>query len=101
MAIDGNVLIYERIREELAAGRTIRAAVDAGFKEAWRAIVDTHATTFITALFLFQFGTGPVQGFAVTLTVGIVASLLTAVFVSRTLFMIWLARRPDMQELSI
>lgn len=101
MAIDGNVLIYERIREELVTGRTIRAAVDAGFREAFRAIIDTHATTFITAVFLYWFGTGPVKGFAVTLLVGIVASLLTAVFVSRTLFLIWLARRPDMQELSI
>jgi preprotein translocase subunit SecD len=101
MAIDGNVLIYERIREELAGGRTIRVSVDNGFKEALRAIIDTHATTLITAFFLYQFGTGPVQGFAVTLGVGIVASLLTAVFVSRTFFLIWMARRPDMQELSI
>jgi preprotein translocase subunit SecD len=101
MAIDGNVLIYERIREELAGGKTIRSAIDSGFKEAWRAIIDSHATTMITALFLFQFGTGPVQGFAVTLTIGIIASLLTAVFVSRTFFLIWLARRPAMQELSI
>ena len=101
MAVDGNVLIFERIREELLLGKTIRLAVDAGFREALRAIIDTHATTLITALFLFQFGTGPVKGFAVTLTVGIIASVLTAVFVTRTIFMIWLTRRPDMKELSI
>src|SRR6185436_8876915 len=89
MAVDGNVLIFERIREELLLGKTIRLAVDAGFREALRAIIDTHATTLITALFLFQFGTGPVKGFAVTLTVGIIASVLTAVFVTRTIFMIW------------
>jgi preprotein translocase subunit SecD len=101
MAIDGNVLIFERIREELALNKTIRAAVDAGFREALRAIIDSQATTLITALFLFQFGTGPVKGFAVTLTIGIIASLLTAVFVSRTFFLIWLNRRPTMKELAI
>jgi preprotein translocase subunit SecD len=101
MAIDGNVLIYERIREELGHGKTIRAAVDTGFTEAWRAIIDSHATTLITALFLFRFGTGPVKGFAVTLTIGIIASLFTAVSVSRTFFLIWLHRRPDLKELSI
>ncbi|MBI4419284.1 MAG: protein translocase subunit SecD [Gemmatimonadetes bacterium] len=101
MAIDGNVLIFERIREELALGKSIRVAVDTGFKEAWRAIIDSQLTTLITALFLFQFGTGPVKGFAVTLTLGIIASLITAVFVSRTFFLFWLARRPNMQELSI
>ena len=101
MAIDGNVLIFERIREELAGGKSIGAAVDRGFHEALRAIIDSPAATLITALFLFQFGTGPVKGFAITLTIGIIASLLTAVFVSRTLFMVWLSRRPDMKELSI
>ncbi len=101
MAIDANVLIFERIREELQHGKTLRVAVDLGFGEALRAIIDTHATTLIAALFLFQFGTGPVKGFAVTLSIGIAASLLTAVFVTRTFFLIWLRRRPDMQELSI
>ncbi|MBI4502936.1 MAG: protein translocase subunit SecD [Gemmatimonadetes bacterium] len=101
MAVDANVLIFERIREEIQLGKTLRAAIDLGFKEALRAIIDTHATTMIAALFLFQFGTGPVKGFAVTLTIGIAASLLTAVFVTRTLFLIWFKRRPDMQEISI
>ncbi len=101
MAVDGNVLIFERVREELALNKTIRLAVDAGFKEALRAIIDSNATTLITAGFLFQFGTGPVKGFAVTLTIGIIASLLTAVFVTRTLFLLWLAQKPDMKELPI
>ncbi|HEY2824875.1 MAG TPA: protein translocase subunit SecD, partial [Gemmatimonadales bacterium] len=101
MAVDANVLIFERTREELQFGKTVRMAVDLGFDEALRAIIDTHATTLIAALFLFQFGTGPVKGFAVTLTIGIVASLLTAVFVTRTFFLIWLQRRPAMKELSI
>ena len=70
-------------------GKSLRVAIDLGFSEALRAIIDTHATTMIAALFLFQFGTGPVKGFAVTLTIGIAASLLTAVFVTRTFFLMW------------
>jgi preprotein translocase subunit SecD len=101
MAVDANVLIFERTREELQLGKSVRMAVDLGFDEALRAIIDTHATTLIAALFLFQFGTGPVKGFAVTLSIGILASLLTAVFVTRTFFLIWLQRRPAMKELSI
>jgi preprotein translocase subunit SecD len=101
MAVDANVLIFERTREELQLGKSVRTAVDLGFDEALRAIIDTHATTLISALFLFQFGTGPVKGFAVTLSIGIIASLLTAVFVTRTFFLIWLQRRPAMKELSI
>jgi preprotein translocase subunit SecD len=102
MAVDANVLIFERIREELKAKRTIRAAVDLGFQHALPAIVDSNLTTVMTALFLFQFGTGPVKGFAITLIVGIFASFITAVFVTRTLFMIWLDRRsPAQQELAI
>jgi preprotein translocase subunit SecD len=101
MAVDANVLIFERIREEIQLGKTLRAAVDLGFNEALRAIIDTHATTMIAALCLFQFGTGPVKGFAVTLTIGIAASLITAVFVTRTFFLIWFNRRPDMKEISI
>jgi len=101
MAVDANVLIFERIREEIQLGKTLRAAVDLGFNEAFRAIIDTHATTMISALFLFQFGTGPVKGFAVTLTIGIAASLITAVFVTRTFFLMWFKRRPDMQTISI
>ena len=101
IAVDGNVLIFERIREELAAGKTVRLAVDEGFRHAMSAIIDSNVTTALTALFLFQFGTGPVQGFAVTLMIGIAASLVTAVFVTRTFFMIWLERRPAMATLSI
>ncbi len=101
LAVDANVLIFERIREELRLDKTPRAAVDAGFQHAMPAIVDANVTTVITAAFLFQFGTGPVKGFAVTLIIGIVASLVTAVFVTRTFFLIWLQRRTVTQELSI
>jgi preprotein translocase subunit SecD len=101
IAVDANVLIFERIREELVHGRTVRLAVDEGFKHAMNAIVDSNVSTVLTALFLFQFGTGPVKGFAVTLIMGILASMITAVFVTRTFFMIWLQRRPDLTTLSI
>jgi preprotein translocase subunit SecD len=101
IAVDANVLIFERIREELQLGKTLRLAVDEGFRHAMNAIVDSNVTTVMTALFLFQFGTGPVKGFAVTLTIGIIASMITAVFVTRTFYMIWLDRRPTMQTLSI
>ena len=86
MAVDANVLIFERIREELRQGRSVRAAVDAGFKKAVVAILDANVTTLIAAIVLFQFGSGPVKGFAVTLAIGIVASMFTAIFVSRTIF---------------
>jgi preprotein translocase subunit SecD len=86
IAVDANVLIYERIREELRNGKTVRAAVDAGFKRAFVTIMDSNITTLIAAVVLFQFGTGPLKGFAVTLTIGILASLFSAVFVSRTVF---------------
>jgi preprotein translocase subunit SecD len=92
MAVDANVLIFERIREELIAGRTARVAVAEGFTQAMSAIVDGNVTTVLTALFLFQFGTGPVQGFAITLIIGIVASMFTAIFVTRTFFQLWLER---------
>jgi preprotein translocase subunit SecD len=101
IAVDANVLIFERIREELLHGKTVRLAVDEGFKHAMNAIIDSNVSTVLTALFLFQFGTGPVKGFAVTLIMGIVASMITAVFVTRTFFMIWLQRRPTMTTLSI
>ncbi len=101
IAVDANVLIFERIREELLHGKTVRLAVDEGFKHAMNAIIDSNVSTVLTALFLFQFGTGPVKGFAVTLIMGIVASMITAVFVTRTFFMIWLQRRPAMTTLSI
>lgn len=93
MAVDANVLIFERIREELDAGRTPRTAVDEGFAQAFSAILDANITTLLTALILFAFGTGPVQGFAVTLSIGIVASFFSALFVTRTLFQIYLSRR--------
>jgi preprotein translocase subunit SecD len=101
IAVDANVLIFERIREELLLGKTIRLSVDEGFKHAMNAIVDSNVSTVLTALFLFQFGTGPVKGFAVTLIMGIIASMITAVFVTKTLFLIWLDRRPAMSTLSI
>jgi preprotein translocase subunit SecD len=101
IAVDANVLIFERIREELAAGKTVPLAVDQGFRHAMSAIIDSNVTTALTGLFLFQFGTGPVKGFAVTLILGIMASMVTAVFVTRTLFILWLNRKPAMATLSI
>ncbi len=86
MAVDSNVLIFERIREELRAGKAVVAAVDAGFKKAFLTIIDTHVTTVVSCAILFLFGTGPVQGFAVTLVIGLIANVFTAVFVSRTIF---------------
>jgi protein-export membrane protein SecD len=86
MSVDSNVLIFERIREELRTGKTVRAAIDAGYDRALLTVIDSHVTTLITALFLFIFGSGPVRGFAVTLSVGIVLSLFTAIFVTKTVF---------------
>jgi preprotein translocase subunit SecD len=86
MAVDSNVLIFERIREELRSGKSVAAAVDAGFGKAWWTIVDTHVTTIVSCAFLFLFGEGPVKGFAVTLMIGLAANVFTAVFVSRTIF---------------
>ncbi|HEY8021223.1 MAG TPA: protein translocase subunit SecD [Thermoanaerobaculia bacterium] len=100
MAVDANVLVFERIREELRAGRTVRSAIDLGFEHAWTSIIDTHVTTIVSAMILFQFGTGPIKGFAVTLTIGLLASLFTAVFVSRWIFDLVLSRR-RVQRLSI
>jgi preprotein translocase subunit SecD len=93
MAVDANVLIFERIREELDLGKTVRSAVDTGFAKAFSTIIDANITTLVAAVFLFQFGTGPVKGFAVTLTIGIVASMFTAIFVSRVMFDLWVRRR--------
>ena len=101
MAVDANFLIFERIREELDQGKTIRTAIDEGFNHAWSAIVDTHVTTALTAVILYQFGTGPVRGFALTLLFGIIASLVSAIFVVRTLFLLWLDRKRATQTLSI
>jgi protein-export membrane protein SecD/preprotein translocase SecF subunit len=101
IAVDANVLIFERIREELGLGKTLRLVIDEGFKHAMPAIIDSNLSTVLTALFLFQFGTGPVKGFAVTLIVGIFASMITAVFVTRTFYMWWLKRNPDATTISI
>ena len=101
MAVDANVLIFERIREELDAGRAVRTAVDDGFGNALSAIVDANITTLITALILFQFGTGPVRGFAVTLSIGIMASFFTALYVTRSFFVIYLSRKKATDPISI
>jgi preprotein translocase subunit SecD len=101
MGVDSNVLIFERIREELRNGKTPPSAVDQGFSHAWITIVDTHVTTIVSAAILFLFGTGPVQGFAVTLTFGLLANLFTAVFVSRTIFDWILSRKQRGEALSI
>ncbi len=101
MAVDANVLIFERIREELRAGKAVIAAVDTGFNKAFLTIIDTHVTTVVSCAFLFLFGEGPVRGFAVTLTIGLIANLFTAVFVSRTIFEYELSGHRRMEELSI
>jgi preprotein translocase subunit SecD len=93
MGVDSNVLIFERIKEELALGKTARAAVSAGFDRVWWTIVDTHVASLIAAAFLFQFGTGPIRGFATTLTIGLLSNVFTAVFVSRTAFELVLGAR--------
>jgi preprotein translocase subunit SecD len=101
MAVDANFLQFERIREELDRGKTIRTAVDEGFKNSFAAIVDTHVTTALTAAVLYQYGTGPVKGFAVTLIAGVASSMVSSVFVVRTLFLAWLSRTRGAQTLSI
>jgi preprotein translocase subunit SecD len=100
MAVDANVLIFERIREEMRLGKTVRASVDGGFSKAFLTILDANVTTLIASVFLFQFGTGPVKGFAVTLIIGILASMFTAVFVSRVVFNFALSR-VQVKKLSI
>ena len=101
MAVDANFLQFERIREELDRGKTIRTAVEEGFKNSFSAIIDTHVTTALTGAVLYQYGTGPVQGFAVTLVAGVVSSMVSSVFVVRTLFLLWLARSRGIKQLSI
>jgi preprotein translocase subunit SecD len=101
IAVDANVLIFERIREELDRGKTVRTSIDEGFRHALSAIVDTSLTTILTAAVLYQYGTGPVRGFAVTLIAGIAASLFTAIFVTRTFYLLWLSRTRATQTLSI
>jgi preprotein translocase subunit SecD len=100
IAVDANVLIFERIREELNHGKTVRTAVDEGFRHAMSAIIDSNVSTALTAAVLYQYGTGPVRGFAVTLLAGIAASMVTSIFVVRTFYMIWLSRQTK-QALSI
>ena len=101
IAVDANVLIFERIREELDHGKSVRLAIDEGFRHALSAIIDTSATTMLSGMVLYQYGTGPVRGFAVTLVAGLVASLFTALFVSKTFFLLWLNRSRGVQTLSI
>jgi preprotein translocase subunit SecD len=101
IAVDANVLIFERIREVLARGKTVRTAIDEGFKHAMPAIVDSNVSTILTAAVLYQYGTGPVKGFAVTLIAGIFASLITSIFVVRTFYLLWLNRSRGAQTLSI
>jgi preprotein translocase subunit SecD len=101
MALDANVLFFERMRVELKAGGPPRRATCEGFAHALSASIVWHATTLLTALVLYQFGTGPVRGFGVTLAIGLVASVFTAVFVTRTFFMIYLDRRPAAETISI
>jgi len=100
MAVDANVLIFERIREEINIGRTPRAAVDAGYDRATLTILDANVTTLIAALVLFQFGTGPVKGFAVTLSLGVLASLFTALIMTRMVFDYILMKR-KIKQISI
>jgi preprotein translocase subunit SecD len=97
MSVDSNVLIFERIREEMKTGKTIRSSIDAGYKKALLTIIDSHVTTLITGAVLFQFGTGPIKGFAVTLCLGVILSLFTAVVVTRLIFNI----RKNYQTLSV
>lgn len=95
IAVDANVLIYERIREELATGKTLRAAIDAGYAKAFTAIFDSNLTTFITGIILFQFGSGPVQGFALTLMIGIASSMFSAIFITRVIFEVLTEKNPS------
>lgn len=101
MGVDSNVLVFERIREELRAGKAPASAVDIGFERAFLTIIDTHITTLVSAAFLFLFGTGPVKGFAITLIIGLLANLFTSIYVSRAIFDLHLARMPRQAELSI
>ena len=101
MGVDSNVLIFERIREELRNGKAVGAAVSGGFEHAFKTIIDTHVTTVVSAAILFAFGTGPIKGFAVTLVIGLVANLFTSVFVSRVIFDYGLSRREPGEALSV
>ena len=101
MAVDSNVLIFERMREELRAGKDVPSAISLGFDRAFITIIDTHITTILSSVILYLYGSGPIRGFAVTLILGLLINLFSAVFVSRTIFMWLLQRNPNMQKLSI
>jgi preprotein translocase subunit SecD len=101
MAVDANVLIFERMREELRAGNEVAKAVTTGFDRAYVTILDTNLTAIISAVILYLFGSGPIRGFAVTLTLALLINLFTAVFVSRTIFLWLLDRNPNMKKISI
>jgi preprotein translocase subunit SecD len=101
MGVDSNVLVFERIREEVRNGKSSSAAVDAGFDKAFLTIIDTHVTTVVSAFFLFIFGTGPIRGFAVTLTIGLIANVFTAIYVSKAIFQYHLTKMDRQAELSI
>jgi preprotein translocase subunit SecD len=101
MAVDSNVLIFERIREELRAGKAVQQAIDLGFDRAFITIIDTHITTIISSIILYMYGSGPIRGFAVTLILGLLINLFSAVFVSRTIFMWLMDKKQDMKKLSI
>jgi preprotein translocase subunit SecD len=101
MGVDSNVLVFERIREELRNGKSPASAVDAGFDKAFLTIIDTHVTTVVSAFFLFLFGTGPIRGFAITLTIGLIANVFTAIYVSKTIFQYHLTKMERQGELSI
>ena len=101
MGVDSNVLVFERIREELRHGKSSAAAVEAGFDKAFLTIIDTHVTTVVSAFFLFLFGTGPIRGFAITLTIGLIANVFTAIYVSKTIFQYHLSKMDRQAELSI
>jgi preprotein translocase subunit SecD len=101
MGVDSNVLVFERIREELRNGKSPASAVETGFDKAFLTIIDTHVTTVVSAFFLFLFGTGPIKGFAITLTIGLIANVFTAIYVSKTIFQYHLAKMDRQGELSI
>ena len=101
MGVDANVLIFERIKEEMRAGKTPRTAISAGFGKAFWTIIDANVTSLVAAAILFQFGTGPIQGFAVTLSIGLISNMFTAIFVSRFIFDLVLGGRRQVEALSI
>ena len=100
MAVDANILILERMREELRLGKSARAAIEAGYDRAWSAILDSNVTLFLSGVIMFQFGTGPVRGFAVTLCLGIVTTLITSVFATRVVYD-WLVSQRRLATISV